>query len=175
MIKALGALCILVSGIYVSLSVARVERRRLQVLDAYIALIYFIKGQIDCYALPLGDIMARADPALILACLGHSPARAGAGEGYRSVIPTLLSTGEPVRALVRASAAYLDPECERLLSAFAGELGHTYRADQVARCDHYLTSLGQKRDRMADTLPARVRVGSTLSICCAAAAAILLW
>ena len=119
------------------------------------------------------DIMARADPALVLACLGQS--ERGATEDLTHVIPSLLATGEPVAALVRESRLYLEPECERLLVTFAGELGYTHRAEQVARCDHYIQALGEERRRLADALPARVRVSSTLCLCCALGAAILLW
>ena len=56
--KIIGGLLILGTGGYIALAVNRFERRRLRVLDAYISLLYYIKGQIDCYALPVGDILS---------------------------------------------------------------------------------------------------------------------
>ena len=168
--KLLGSLLLLGAGGYVSLAVHRFERRRLSVLDGYISLISYIKGQIDCYAMPITDILARADPALIAACLGLdaplSPHRA---------IPPDRAEIHPLPTLIRESRLYLEPESERLLATFTGELGAVFRAEQVARCDYYLEALTRQRSKLAEALPARLRVGSTLCMCCAVAAAILLW
>ncbi len=169
--KAIGCLVLLLAGGYVSLAVNRFERRRLSVLDGYLSLIYYIKGQIECYALPIRDILARADPAVVAECLGLDP-----GTEMTTLIPTLLaSEAPPLSHLVEDSRLYLEPETERLLATFSGELGHTFRADQVLRCEHYITALGEERRRLADSLPTRLRVSTTLSLCCAVGAAILLW
>lgn len=169
--KALGSLFLLMAGGYLSVSVSRYQRRRLFVLDAYLSLIYHIKGQIDCYAMPLRDILAAVDPGLLAACLGSDDPRTAL-----ELVPNLLATPEsPLPLLVRESRLYLEPETERLLTAFALELGATHRIDQVARCDHYITVLGEERHRLLETLPTRIRVGSTLCLCAAAGAAVLLW
>ena len=165
--KLLGTLILLGAGGYVSLAVNRFERRRLSVLDGYISLIQYIKGQIDCYAMPLADILARADPALIAACLGLDVLPLPDPADWEGVTP--------LPALIRESRLYLEPESERLLTTFTGELGAVYRAEQVARCDYYLEALNHQRGRLAEALPSRLRVGSTICMCCAAAAAILLW
>lgn len=159
--KIIGCVILFIAGGYVSLSVVRFERRRLRVLDGYISLIYYIKGQIDCYALPIMDILQRADPSLIAACLGLE------GDTLPSVTPLPL--------MVEESRLYLEPESERLLSTFTGELGSTQRSEQVARCDYYIEALTEERKRLRDTLPARLRVTGVLCMCCATLAAILLW
>ncbi len=170
MIKLVGSFFLLLTGGYVSVTVSRFEHRRLQVLDGYIALIYYIKGQIDCYALPIAEILARVDPAVLSACLGQP-------SGKQMVAPPIrISPSEPpLSALVRESRLYLEPECDRLLSAFAGEFGQTFRADQVSRCDHYIGELSEHRRRLVDALPARTRVSSTLCLATAAAMVVLLW
>ena len=165
--KLLGTLILLGAGGYVSVTVNRFERRRLWVLDGYIALIHHIKSRIDCYAMPIPDILAGADPALIAACLGEDTpdtSRGTDGCGYL-----------PLAAMIRESSPYLEAESERLLTAFTEELGTAFRAEQVARCEYYLEALTRRRGILADALPARLRVGSTLCMCCAAAATILLW
>lgn len=166
--KLIGTVLLLMTGGYVSLYVNRFERRRLEVLDGYISLIGYIKGQIDCYAMPLADILARADPALIAACLGVE---------YRSQPPAyrMWDRGDPLSTLLRESRLYLEPECERLLITFTGELGTTYRAEQVARCAYYVEALTRERNKLAEHLPARLRTCGTLCMCCAVAAAVLLW
>ena len=162
--KVIGCIVLLIAGGYVSLAVVRFERRRLRVLDGYISLIYYIKGQIDCYAMPLVDILAHADPALIAACLGLES---------ESTLPALPST--PLPTMVQESRLYLEPESERLLTTFTGELGSALRGEQVARCEYYIQALTEERKKLSDTLPARLRVSCVLCMCCATLAAILLW
>ena len=165
--KLMGSLVLLLAGGYVSLSITRFEKRRLRVLDGYISLIYYIKGQIDCYAMPLSDILASADPAVLAACLGL--------DGQTNLRPPVLTADRPIIAMVEESRLYLEPEVERLLTTLTGELGSTYRTEQVARCDHYLSALTQERRKLGDSLPARLRAVCTLCLCSAVVAALLLW
>ena len=165
--KCLGAFFLLLAGGYLSVFFNRMERRRLQVLDAYIALIRYIKGQIDCYAMPMEEILTRADPHLLRTCMGQ-------GRTY------LHDKDEPVlylpfHEMVTESRLYLEPESERLLSAFARELGQTYRHEQVMRCEHYIQALGEERRKLSETAPIRVRMNSILCLCCALGVAVVLW
>ena len=165
--KILGGALLLFAGGYVSVWLVRFERRRLRVLDGYISLIYYIKGQIDCYAMPVGDILANADPTVIAACLGLDE---------RTLPPSIYPTDEaPLPRMVKESRLYLDEESERLLTTFTGELGRNYRAEQVSRCDYYITALTEERRKLAESMPARIRSCSILCVCAAIAAAVLLW
>ena len=169
--KALGSLLLVLVGGYLALSVSRYERRRLLVLDAYLSLIYHIKGQIDCYAMPIRDILAMMDPALLAVCLGAEDV-----DMVREWLSRHLSSPEsPLPVLVEEGRLYLSPEAERLLASFARELGATHRNDQVARCEHYIAVLGEERHRLVETLSTRIRVGGTLCLCAAVGAAVLLW
>lgn len=163
--KAVGCLTLLLVGGYVSLSVRRFEHHRLRVLDGYISLLYYIKGQIDCYAMPLSDILTRADPAVLAACLGLDRVTSYAYE----------ESPPPLSVMVRESRLYLEPETERLLTTFTGELGSTYRTEQVARCDYYIQALTEERRKLQEALPARIRTCSALCLCCTIGAAVLLW
>ena len=167
--KLIGTLILLLAGGYVSLAVGRFERRRLRVLDGYISLLYYIKGQIDCYAMPLPEILLHADPAMLAACLGLDFGRP------LPPLPEGLGAEPPLPAMVRESRLYLEPESERLLTTFTGELGSALRGEQVARCEYYIQALTEERKKLSDTLPARLRVSCVLCMCCATLAAILLW
>ena len=165
--KIFGSLILLLGGGYISMAFTRFEKRRLRVLDGYISLLYYIKGQIDCYAMPLPDIMASADPSVLAACLGMD---------LSSPYPQpLIEGGRPLSVMVRESRLYLEPETERLLTNLTGELGSSYRAEQVARCDHYLKALTEERRKLGNTLPLRLRAACTLCLCCALVAVVLLW
>lgn len=167
--KMIGSMVLVLASGYVALAVRHFEYRRLRVLDGYIALIYYIKGQIDCYAMPITEILSRVDPMIILDCLGLESAK---------VVPFDIdgSVGRlPLPTMVRESRLYLQPESERLLSSFAGELGSVYRAEQVSRCDYYIGALTEERRKLYETMPARLRTCSTLCLCCAIGAVVLLW
>ena len=167
LLKIIGSGILLLAGGYVSLAIVAFERRRLRVLDGYISLIYYIKGQIDCYALPLTDILASVDPTILLACLGVDT-----GALRLSAVPPETCD---LTDMVRQSRLYLQPESERLLTTMTGELGTTYRTEQVRRCEYYLSALTEERHKLYETLPGRLRTTCTLCLCCALGTAVLLW
>lgn len=169
-LKIFGGLLLLVAGGYLSVTVSRFERRRLAVLDGYISLLLYIRGQIDCYAAPIEEILRRADPTLVSVCLGESRRR-----WENEPIGTQAGWEHPLPSLIRESRAYLEPEVERLLQAFSGELGHTSRTEQVTRCTYYIDALTEERGRLCEVLPARARTSGTLCLCTALGIAILLW
>ena len=154
--KLLGALLVLLAGGFAAWVGASREKRRLTVLDAWLALLRDLRGQIDCYLMPLDEILRAADPDLLRA--------AGAVRQPQSW-----------DALLQASLPHLGKECARLLSALVRELGASYRDDQLRRCDYYLSALQQERDRLASALPARLKLCTASALCAALATAILLW
>lgn len=164
--KYVGMAILLLVGAYASISMNRLERHRLEVLDGYISLLRYIKGQINCYAMPLEDILSAADPLLLATCLGL-PSRRHPSETPASV-PTLPE-------MILSARLYMEPETERLLNNFSSELGHTFRAEQVTRCEDYIQALGEERRKLAEATPMRVRVNSVLSLCTALGLVILLW
>ena len=160
--KWIGAGILLLMGGYASVSMNRMEQKRLDVLDSYISLLRYIKGKINCYAMPVSDILATADQMLLASCIGGEPCEPGRD-------PLSLPS------MIQASHLYLEPEAERLLCNFSSELGHTYRVEQVTRCEDYIIALGEERRRLADVAPMRRRLNSMLSFCAAFGMAILLW
>ena len=149
--KLFGSLLLVGAGLYIALLLARYEHRRVGVLDGYLSLLRFIRGQIDCFSMPIGQILATVDPSVLAACRGQDRASA---ERPAASLPLLL----------HESRGYLGAESERLLTCFSRELGHTHRAEQVGRCDYYLSALEEQRGRLADSLPARTR---TVPVVCA--------
>ena len=155
-LKWLGVGVMLGVTAYSALRTTRAERARLALLDAWIALLYYVRGQIDCFSLPMDEILCRADKSL-LAELGHT-----GGQARLSV-------------LLERTALRLDKDTRRTLEVFLRELGSTYREEQVRRCDHYLGQLQAGRERLAAQLPARIKLCVTLHFCLALGAAVLLW
>lgn len=156
MVKLFGVLLILGVGIFASVSAVRYEKRRLAVIDGWLDLIFYIRGQIDCYLTPLNEILLSGDRQLLDACM--SPHNA-----------------TDLHAILRASSVYLDGSAKRLLEGFVREIGSTYREEQVRRCDYYMTALRTQREKLSAELPMRLRLSVTICLCIALGTAILLW
>ena len=156
MLKLLGALLILSVGVFSAFISVQYEKKRLSVVDGWIDLILYIRGQIDCYLMPLENILSEGDRALFEACM--SPSNAA-----------------DLPAILNASEIYLDGDAKRTLDSFVREIGAGYREEQLKRCDFFIASLRVQREKIAAALPLRIRLCATLCICTALATAILLW
>ena len=96
LVRLLGGGMILCSGAIAAYASVRRERGRLSVLEAWISLLSYIRGQIDLYMTPLSEILEGTDPAL-LATLGT------------------LSPSPTLEDCFAASADRLDAESRRIL------------------------------------------------------------
>lgn len=144
------------AGIAGAVSLRLFHRHRVDTLDGFIALIFYIKGQVDCYARPIGDILYSLPPEILRQC--NCPKGALTLED-----------------LIEESKIYLDAESLRLISAFASEFGSIFREEQTKRCDYYAGMLGEIRSRLSDRAEGESRSGGAICICVALGLAILLW
>ena len=153
-LKLIGVLLVLLAGLLAAALWIGKEKRKLSTLDAWIALLSYIRNQIDCYLTPLPVILLQKD------------------------VPKIPSSnGEAGRLLdmLEGCAAYLDAEEIRLLSCFVREIGNHYREEQIKQCNDSLERLKRLREKRAAELPARLRVAMALSLCSALGISILLW
>ena len=155
-VKIIGAILMAVSGVIIGLSRRRYEWRKLQTIDGFMSLLFYVKGQIDCYARPRSEILQTLPAEVFCACN----------------CPKGASTLEE---LVEASKIYLDDESLRLVSAFASEFGSTFRDEQLRLCDYYISALGEQRRMLFAGVKDKGRAGSALWICAGICAIILLW
>lgn len=146
--KLLGSLVILLVGGIGALGSIRYERRRLRVLDGWIDMIHYIRGQIDCYLTPLDEILD-------------------------TFVPT--DTPADLTALYNASLLYLDAEAKKLLFSFVREIGGGYREEQLRHCDFCIAELRRRREKISGELPMRQQLAVTLCVCLSVGTAILLW
>lgn len=155
-LKILGVILILTAGGLAAATAVRFEQKKIRILESWIDLIFHIRTQIDCYLMPLGEILEQADRALIASCM--------------CVLPNPNLT-----QIYHASQFYLGNEARRLLCAFVREIGTSYREEQVRRCDYYMSALRGLRSKARDELPARIRVTVAVCVAVSVGAAILLW
>ena len=156
LIKLIGGAILVLSGGGAAIFLCRYQRRRLETLDGLIALLFYVKGQVDCYARPLGEILSSVPREILLAC------------GLQASPDTLEQIAEECRI-------YLDRESLRVLSAFASEFGTSFREEQVKRCTHYISLLGEEREKCAGRVTAACRTGSAVCLCLSLCLLILLW
>ena len=156
LIKLIGSLLITLAGASLAVAYCRYEKRKLNVLDSFISLLFYIKGQIDCYSLPLDKILSSVSEDILQGCNCRE-------------IP------ENIEQMIKNSRIYLDDESTRLLNTFSAEFGSTYREEQLKRCDYYIQALSEQRRKMSDDLPAKSKIGSVLCICSSLGIMIILW
>ena len=154
--KLIGALFLLGCGVVVAQSAVKRERVRLQVHDALISLLFFIKGRIDCYAMPAEQILREMDKGILADC--RCPGQV-----------------ESIEELLGYVRGYLDPETYRVLQSFGAGLGGGFRDEQIKRCDYYIEILREKRMQLEAELSARAKTNGAIWILGALGVVILLW
>ncbi|MBE6584679.1 MAG: hypothetical protein E7649_06875 [Ruminococcaceae bacterium] len=155
-VKLIASGALAVASLIMAFSYRRYQWRKLDTIDGFVALIFYIKGQIDCYSRPRSEILNSLPPEIFHAC--NCPMGAATLE-----------------EMVEASRIYLDDEPLRLLSTFCSEFGSTFRQEQLRRCDHYISALGEQRKIVSSLVQSRSRAGSALWICAGLGVIILLW
>ena len=151
-----GAAVIFLCGIEISRRLNAKLSKDHQMIEKYILLLRYIKSQIDCFALPICDILARADKELISAC------------GW--------TADTPPRSLsdMLEGTTVADGDSRGILLEFCGDCGKSYLDGQIRRCDHYISLLEDRRDILSKDLPRKKKLNSTLCISGALAVIILL-
>ena len=155
-IKLVGSLLILAAGGFASLGCVSREKKRPCVLDAWIELLSFIRGQIDLYLMPMDGILSHVERDLL--------ERLGVSDRPGSL-----------RACLESALPYLDNESQRLLLIWCRECGSGYRDEELRRCDHTLQSLREHRSRLSSALPSRLKLTVARPLCLSLGTAILLW
>ena len=67
-LRLAGAAILSVCGILLASHLNRSAERRLRETEGWIALLRFVKAQVSCFSLPMGEILARCDADLLSQC-----------------------------------------------------------------------------------------------------------
>ena len=122
LIKAVGAVFIMLSGIVLSSSLCAADEKNINSTEALLSIVKFTKNQIDCFGIPIGEIFKRCDRELLEKCAVY-------------VSPT--SFEEFI------SVAELPDEAEKIITAFSSEFGSSYRDGQLKSCDYCIAQLSE--------------------------------
>ena len=151
-----GALILALSGVLGARWMNQSMAEALSQVEGWLALLRYVRMQVDCFALPMPVILARADPELLRRC------------GYREGSPP-----QSFGALL-ASCEIRDGTCAELVRGFSEEFGKSYREEQSRGCEYYEVLLDERREALLSQLPARKKVNATLWVSGALAIVILL-
>ena len=123
----------------------RSEGERLEQTEGLIALIKFLRTQIDCFSMPVGEALSRCPREILDRCVGGGVSPSGAEE--------LL---ESLRTYDRQTRGIMEQLCR--------QIGRGYRAEQLALCDGICEQLEQRREALAQQLPLKKKRNSTLCV-----------
>lgn len=155
-IRVLGAAILSLCGVLFARQLNRRAEARLHEVEAWIALLRFVKGQVECFSLPMREILLRCDAAILRGC------------GYAADVAPKSFSG-----MLEASS-FCDGECEKIARAFAEEFGRGYREEETRGCEYYLAQLESYKETLTKKLPAQKKMNATLSVCAALALVLLL-
>ncbi len=155
-LKSAGAILVLISGVYLGGYLNRSAQGTLGQVEGFLRLLQGIRLQVECFSLPIGEILARTDRSILSAC------------GWRRE-----RSPHDLRELL-GGCVITDSETERLLLEFSSEFGKGYRQEQLNRCDCCLRQIEKRKEELAGRLAGKKKVNLTLCTASAAAVVILL-
>lgn len=145
-IKILGCVFVAVSGFAVSYILNRRVGASLRVAEGWERLLARIKNEIECFSLPIGEILSRTEPSLLRQC-GY------VGKDAPRGLSELLE-----------HTAFADGEIGRIATRFVSEFGRCYKNEQVGRCDYFFALIEERRKKLASELPSKRKLNVTLSL-----------
>ena len=146
LVKAGGALMIVLASVLVSADLITRERRRIECVEGFFLLVSHIKERIECYSMPIKKILSECDPS-ILQRLGK--------EGDVSDFVSLVSECEEL----------LSEDTLKTLREFSSTLGKSYRDIQIRICAKTVSELEGQRNALKAAYPSKKK---TLIAICAA-------
>ena len=143
MLKLLGVLLLTGSGIGGAALLCGRASVALSQVEGLLGLIRLIRLQVECFAMPISDILSRCDRELLGQC-GYR------GTGNPSDFPRLLG-----------GCQIVDGTSAELFRAFGEEFGRGYREEQVKACEYTIGLLEERRASLSEKLPVQKKLYST--------------
>jgi len=144
--KVFGALMVGLGGGLICHTLNREAQLSCKRAEAWCSLIGTVKGEIECFSLPISEILKRVDISRFAEC------------GY-----TKTSVPESLCELV-SKTSFSDKETEKIVRNFCSEFGMGYRDEQIKRCEYYRGLLEERKKVLATDLPTKKRLYSTLCV-----------
>lgn len=147
-LKLVGSASVVISALMVYLESQKYEKRRSEQINAYIALLEYIKKQIECFLLPIDSILDSCERGILKGCIG------GDTDGVRDL-----------DELLSVSSFCIDDDAVGHISAFVRDFGSYYRDGQIRSCELCIKELTDISKRMRVESDKNKKVILTLCIC----------
>lgn len=143
------------SAIYLCSQKLNTISKKLSVVRGLCALLRYTKSQVENYSMPCGEILRRCPREILLLC------------GYEGDEP-------PKDFSELYEALYIeDAEAKRIFFDFADDMGNSYRAEQVRRCEEFLALMSERERYIASRQPIEKKLTVTFSVSAVLAVVIL--
>ena len=152
MIKFFGCVLVLFASFGMSSCILGKDRERISHARELIDFIRFIKDKVECYSMPIDQIIGLYHGRMLLN---------SGGEKEICGLSDIFMNDEMI----------CDDDVKNMLLSFAGDFGKVYREQQVKLCDDVLTDLVRYLKGLESKFPARKKTVMTL---CFAAGGIIL-
>ena len=143
-LKIIGLILLVGGSFMIALTLNRRLDRRIELTVGWSELILYIGDRIECFSMPIGEILAACDRELLLRC-GFDGAESA--EDVQGLLPV---------------AQRADPEVYRILCEFASEFGRCYRQEQLQRCRSCHAKLLERRQTMTEQFRVKKRINLTM-------------
>lgn len=126
----------------------------INMIEAYLSLLRYTRGQIDCYALPIGDIFEKCDGERLWACGWREPVHP---RGFDELFLCSNINDKTTRDVVLE---------------FCSDFGQNYREEQLKRCDFCISALESRKDELLSRLSDKKKLN--LALCLSASLAVII-
>lgn len=155
-LRLAGAVFLTVSGAMSAYLINAAASASLSQTEGFIAFVRFARVQVDCFSLPIGEILSSFEEKELLEC----------GYDQKTKPKNLLE--------MSCSLRVYDSEAYKIFCTFASEFGRGYRTEQLRACDYYISLLEERRKTLLSSLPAKKKRNGAVCVCASLALAILL-
>lgn len=155
-LRLAGAFLLTFSGAFAARYINACASMQLLQTEGFISLVRFIRAQVDCFSLPIGQILAFCDADTLWRC----------GYEKKSAPKSILELAQGIRIS--------DKEACEIFCSFASEFGRGYRREQLRACDYYLALLEERRKTLLASLPLKKKRNGAVCVCASLTLAILL-
>lgn len=145
--KVIGSFLWLLSGFFLSVEINKYNKKKLTQAEAFISLIKNIRLKIECYAMPIPDILARCDDRIIAECGGESASRSSLKCFYEGI---------------RLS---IDGRGKKAVHDFCMTVGSGYKENEIKVCDTYIRELTDYKSELSEKLPGAEKLCTTVCVC----------
>lgn len=148
--KVFGSALVIASSAWVAGRINIEEDRKLQRIESCIELLNFIMNSIDCFCLPVGDILYDVDSEFLFRC--------GYGREEKPKSAEEMLSGMDLSG---------DEELRHIMERFWNSVGRSYRAEEVARCRMAIEELKVLFAKRRDERAKKKKTVPVLCICSA--------